>query len=94
MAEGKKAGQGGPQLEDKGKGKEAKTLLEAKGKEAALKTKDADPKTKHAAAKAKDAAAKAKDANPKMTLLAPRLSFRNFPFLFCTFFVVAVSHCL
>ena len=60
-------------------------MLEAKGKEAALKTKDADRKTKHVAAKAKDAAAKAKDANPKMTLPAQGLVlgiFLSFSVLF------------
>ena len=58
MAEGKKAGQRGPQPEDKGKGKEVKALLEAKGKEVALNIKDAN-------SKAKDAVAKAKATDPK-----------------------------
>ena len=48
MAEGKKAGQRGPQPEDKGKGKEVKALLEAKGKEVALNIKDANSKAKAA----------------------------------------------
>ena len=51
MAKGKGAGQDGPWLEDKGKGKEVKPLLKAKGIEAISKTKDA--------------ASKAKDADPK-----------------------------
>ena len=58
MAEGKEASQGGPQPEDKGKGKEDKALLEAKGKEVALNIKDAN-------SKAKDVTAKAKAADPK-----------------------------
>ena len=58
MAEGKKAGQRGPQPEDKGKGKEVKALLEAKDKEVALNIKDAN-------SKAKDVATKAKVADPK-----------------------------
>ena len=63
VAEGKEVGQGGPQPEDKGKGKEAKALLEAKGREVAPKTKDADSKVKDATAKAKDADSTTKDAN-------------------------------
>ena len=51
MAKGKRAGHDGPWPEDKGKDKEVKPLLKAKGTEAA--------------SKAKDAASKAKDANPK-----------------------------
>ena len=58
MAKGKGAGQDGPQLEDKGKGKEVKPLLEAKGIEAALTIKDA-------ISKAKDAEPKSKVADPK-----------------------------
>ena len=54
---------GGPWSEDKGKGKEAKALPEAKGKEVAPKINDADSKAKDATAKAKDAAANAKDAS-------------------------------
>nr|POE50434.1 hypothetical protein CFP56_48068 [Quercus suber] len=59
-------------LEDKGKGKEVKTLPEAKGKEVALKIKDVDSKAndtatkvKNADSKAKDATTKAKNADPK-----------------------------
>ena len=51
VAKGKGVGQDGPRLEDKGKGKEVKPLLEAKGTEVASKTKDG--------------AFKAKDADPK-----------------------------
>ena len=46
MAKGKGAGQDGPQLEDKSKGKEVKPLPEAKGSEAALKLKVVAPKVK------------------------------------------------
>ena len=62
MAKGKGAGQGGFWLEDKGKGKEVKLLLEAKGLEATFKLKDAAPK-------AKEAAPKPKEADPKATNL-------------------------
>ena len=79
MAEGKEAGQGGPQPEDKGKGKEVKALPEAKGKKVAFKIKDVD-------SKAKDAAAKAKDADPKDDLPLTKAYFQDFSFLFCTFF--------
>ena len=65
MAEGKEASQRGPWSEDKGKGKEAKALPEAKGKEVAPKINDADSKAKDAAAKAKDASSTTKDADPK-----------------------------
>ena len=58
MAKGKGAGQDGPQLEDKSKGKEVKPLPEAKGTEAALTIKDA-------ISKAKDAEPKSKVADPK-----------------------------
>ena len=60
MAKGKCADQGGSRLEDKGKGKEVKPLLEAKGPEATLKLKDA-------ALKAKEADPKSKEADPKAT---------------------------
>ena len=66
VAEGKEVDQGVPQPEDKGKGKEAKAQLEAKGKEAAFVIKDADSKAKDAAAKAKDDVAKAKEAESKV----------------------------
>ena len=65
MAEGKEASQGGLQLEDKGKGKEVKTLPKAKGKEVALKIKDVDSKAKDVAAKVKDTDSKAKDVAAK-----------------------------
>ena len=45
MAKGKEASQGKVRLEDKGKGKEAKALLEAKGPKA-NRGKEAAPKTK------------------------------------------------
>ena len=58
MAKGKEVGQDSPRLEDKGKGKEVKSLPEAKGTEAALTVKGA-------VFKAKDAESKSKVANPK-----------------------------
>nr|POE89676.1 hypothetical protein CFP56_38064 [Quercus suber] len=57
-AKGTGAGQDGPLLENKGKGKEVKPLLEAKGTEVALTIKDV-------VSKAKDAKPKSKVANPK-----------------------------
>ena len=65
MAKSKEAGQGGPQPKDRGNGKEAKILLDAKRKEVALKIKGVDSKSKDVVAKAKDTAIKAKDANSK-----------------------------
>ena len=65
VAEGKEVDQGVPQPEDKGKGKEAKAQLEAKGKEAAFVIKDADSKAKDVAAKAKEAESKVKDVVAK-----------------------------
>ena len=46
--QGKGAGQDGPRPEDKGKGKEVKPLLEAKGIKATLMIKDAVSKAKDA----------------------------------------------
>lgn len=70
------ASQGDLWLEDKGKGKEARSPPEAKGlevaskaKDATLQAKDIDPKAKDVAAKAKDVVAKAKDTNPKAAVL-------------------------
>ena len=57
MAKGREAGQDGPRPEDKGKGKEVKSLLEAKGTKAALTVKGA-------VSKAKDAESKSKAADP------------------------------
>ena len=65
MAKGKCADQGGSRLEDKGKGKEVKPLLEAKGPEATLKLKDAASKARDAASNAKEADPKSKEADPK-----------------------------
>ena len=65
VAEGKEVGQGGPQPQDKGKGKEVEALPKAKGKKATLMVKDANPKAKDANSKVKDAAAKAKEADSK-----------------------------
>ena len=56
MAKGKGAGQDGPQLEDKSKGKEVKPLPEAKGTKATIK----------------DAISKAKDAEPKSKVADPK----------------------
>ena len=70
MAKGKGADQGGSRLEDKGRGKEVKPLLEAKGPEATLKLKDAAPKAKDATPKAKEAKPKSKEADPKATNLS------------------------
>ena len=58
MAKGKKVGQNGPQPEDEGKGKEVKSLPEAKGTDAAFTVKGA-------VSKAKDAETKSKVADPK-----------------------------
>ena len=69
MAKGKGADQGGSRLENKGKGKgkEVKPLLEAKGPEATLKLKNAAPKAKDATPKANEADPKSKEADPKAT---------------------------
>nr|POF27626.1 hypothetical protein CFP56_66748 [Quercus suber] len=58
VAKGKEAGREGHWPEDKGKGKEVKSLPEAKGTEIALTVKDA-------ISKAKDAESKSKAADPK-----------------------------
>ena len=58
MAKGKEAGQDSSRLKDKGKGKEVKSLLEAKGTEATLTVKGA-------VFKAKDVESKSKAADPK-----------------------------
>lgn len=86
MAKGKRAGQGISQLEGKGKGKEVKPLLEAKGPDAASKAKDAPPKAKDAGPKAKEADLKATDPLPpnqaaKGTLFQPRPSVQLFSFV-------------
>ena len=52
MTKGKEAGQRGAQPKDKGK--EATTLLEAKGKKAATKVKGVDSKAKDDTTRAKD----------------------------------------
>ena len=52
VAKGKEADLGKAWPEDKGKGKEAKTLPETQGPEAAPKAKDAAPKAKETAPKA------------------------------------------
>ena len=46
VAKGKRVGQGGSRLEDKGKGKEAKPLPETKGLEVAPKAKEVASKSK------------------------------------------------
>ena len=58
MAKGKETGQDEPRPEDKGKGKEIKSLLEAKGTEVALMTKEV-------VSKAKDVEPKSMAAGPK-----------------------------
>nr|POE98602.1 hypothetical protein CFP56_75168 [Quercus suber] len=55
------------QLEDKSKGKEVKSLLEAKGLVATLNLKDAAPKAKDATPKAKEFDPNSKEADPKAT---------------------------
>ena len=84
VAEGKEAGQWGPQPKDKGKGEEAKVLPKAKGKEVAPEIKDADCKAKDATAKAKNANSTAKDANLKDDPPRAKAQFQDFSFLFCT----------
>ena len=80
MAKSKGVGQGGSQLEDKGKGKEVKPLPEAKGPEAALKIKDVIPKAKNAAPKAKEVDLKSKEADPKAIVpLVSQLSNKEDP---------------
>nr|POE50343.1 hypothetical protein CFP56_60361 [Quercus suber]POF07778.1 hypothetical protein CFP56_75572 [Quercus suber] len=64
---GKKASQGDSRPKDKAKGKEVKSLPEAKGSEAAFKLKDVTPKAKDVAPKANEADPKSKEANPKAT---------------------------
>ena len=68
MAKSNGASQDGSRPEDKGKGKEVKPLLKAKGLETALKLKDATSKAKDAAPKAKEADPKSKEADPKATV--------------------------
>ena len=88
VAKGKEAGQDGPRLEDKGKGKEVKPLLEAKGTKAALMIKDA-------VSKAKDADPKSKTADLKDDHSQAKVQFQDrFPLLFYFFFFVAVCHYL
>ena len=67
MAKSNGASQDGFRPEDKGKGKEVKPLLKAKGLEAALKLKDATSNAKDAAPNAKETNPKSKEANPKAT---------------------------